>query len=526
VLVRAVQQIVLPLANKKGIQLSADLPAGLPGLSVDPIRMKQVLYNLLSNAIKFTPQGGRVVLEARHLDDRVAITVGDSGPGIKPEDLSRLFQAFEQLEAGRTKLEGTGLGLALTRRLVELHGGAIRVESEPGKGSRFTFTIPLTGRPAPRPAPASTDAPAGSRPLVLVIEDDAAAAELIGVELRQAGYAVAVADQHHALEKAETLDLYAITLDLIMPDVEGYAILAQLKRSRMRRVPVVVVSIVDEGSHALLLGAAETLVKPVPKGKLIEAIERARRMEGLTPVPRILLLGADPVPCLRALEPLAGACEVFPMKRPEAGLAVFEYAPPDLVIAIAGSEVSGEILAALATPPLEAARVIFVGDGASIPKALLSRSAGAILPIEVEAKLALLVQEALSGRLAPAANLPGRSALVARLEAIAVEARGGLAGVALVAVTIPGPVQLSHQRLEKQLRRRDFVAWLPPNRYVLLAPHVFKEDIPGLRRRFVEAIGIAAGCEISELGIEASFSSDDSLTPQALVQSLFAGGGP
>jgi signal transduction histidine kinase len=528
-LVQAVQQIVSPLAAKKGIQLGAELPGDLPTISVDPIRVKQVLYNLLSNAIKFTPQGGHVSLEARHVDDRVMVSVVDSGPGITPDDLPRLFHAFEQLEAGQKKPEGTGLGLALTKRLVELHGGEIRAESEPGKGSRFAFSIPLNGRPAPRPAPASTDAPAGSRPLILVIEDDAAAAELIAAELHEAGYAVAVADQHHALEKAETLDLYAITLDLIMPEVEGYAILGQLKRSRTaRRVPVVVVSIVDDSSHALLLGAAEALVKPVLKGKLIDAIERARRMEGLTPVPRIVLVGADPEPCLRALESLAGACEVFPMKKLGAGLAVFAYAQPDLAIAIAdGSDVSGEIVSALAAPPLASARVIVVGDRGSVPETLEGRIAGVISPPDVEAKLAPLVQAAFPTRFAPAGNFPDRSALVARLEEIAQERRAGLAGVALVAVAVPGSIPLAPQRLEKQLRRRDFVAWLPSNKYVLLAPHILGEDIPGLQRRFVEAIGMAAGCPISSLGIEVVFaSSDNDRTAQELVGTLLTGGGP
>jgi len=98
--------------------------------------------------------------------------------------------------------------------------------------------------------------------------------------------------------------------------------------------------------------------------------------------------------------------------------------------------------------------------------------------------------------------------------------------VALVAVAVPGSVPLAPQRLEKQLRRRDFVAGLPSNKYVLLAPQILGEDIPRLKRRFIEAIGIAAGCEISELGIEVAFSSDNSLSPQALVQSLLAGGGP
>jgi CheY-like chemotaxis protein/anti-sigma regulatory factor (Ser/Thr protein kinase) len=501
----------------------------LPVISVDPIRMKQMLYNLLSNAIKFTPQEGRVVLEARRDGDEVLVSITDSGPGIKPEDLPRLFKAFEQLEAGQKKTEGTGLGLALTKSLTELHGGKMSVESVPGKGSRFTFSIPLTVKPATKPAPVPAGVLAGSQPLVLVIEDDAEAAELLGAELREVGYAVAVTDQHHALRKAETLDLYAITLDLVMPGVEGHAILAQLKRSRTsRRIPVIVVSSIDERSHALLLGAAEALVKPVPKGKLVEAIERGRRLEGLTPVPRILLVGADSAPCLRALEPLAGACEVFPVKRLETGLAVFTYAPPDLAIAVAGgSGISRELLDALATPPLAAALVIVVGDRVSIPKALEDRIAGVLGPAEVEARLAPLVRSALPGRLSSMRHLPDRAALVARLEELAQERRVCLAGAALVAVTVPRAAPLEPQRLEKLLRQQDFVAWLPSNRYVLLAPQILKDDVAGLQRRFAETIAIAAGCTISELGIEVLFApSDNALTPQELVGMLIAKGAP
>jgi two-component system sensor histidine kinase/response regulator len=524
-LVEAVEQIVSPLAVKRELHLTVDIPSELPSFLVDPIRMKQVLYNLLSNAIKFTPPHGQVRLTARRVDDQMEISVADSGPGISAEDLPRLFQPFEQLEAGLRKLEGTGLGLSLTRRLINLHGGEIRVESEPGQGSRFIVTVPLNGRPALKPALMAADSSPGSRPLVLVIEDDAEAAELIAAELSEAGYAVALTDQHHALEKAETLDPYAITLDLMMPDIEGYAILGQLKRSRTaRRVPVVVVSIVDDSSHALLMGAAEALVKPVPKGKLIEAIERVRRLEGLAPLPRILLVGPDPVPCLRALERLAGACEVFPVGRLTPGLAVFTYAPPDLAIAIAGGcAISGEILDALATPPLASARVIIVGDGVIIPAALEGRLAGVIRAAEVEEKLWPLVHAALPTRLSPLGTLPDRPALVGKLEEIA--KRGALAGVALIGVTLPGPASLAPQRLEKLLRRRDFVACLSPARYVLLAPQTLGEDIPGLERRFLEAIATAANCQSSALELKVVFGSpDDELSPEDLVGFLAAGG--
>jgi signal transduction histidine kinase len=108
----------------------------------DPVRIRQVLYNLLSNAIKFTAAAGEVALEARQVGQELQIAVRDTGTGIRSEDLPRLFREFEQLEAGDTDA-GTGLGLALSKRLVELHGGSIEVQSEWGRGSTFTVHLPL-----------------------------------------------------------------------------------------------------------------------------------------------------------------------------------------------------------------------------------------------------------------------------------------------------------------------------------------------------------------------------------------------
>jgi signal transduction histidine kinase len=113
---------------------------------MDAARIRQVILNLVGNAIKFTPEGGRVWLKADALDEVVRIEVGDTGPGIPSEDHERIFQEFEQARIGSagSKAEGTGLGLALAKKLVEMHGGKIWVESEIGKGSRFFFTLPTS----------------------------------------------------------------------------------------------------------------------------------------------------------------------------------------------------------------------------------------------------------------------------------------------------------------------------------------------------------------------------------------------
>ena len=122
------------------------MPAGLPALDADAFRLQQILANLLTNAIKFTPGGGTVTLSARAERGDVVLAVQDTGIGIKPEDVPKLFKEFERLEGSRThRAEGTGLGLALTRHLVELHGGRVEVESRPGSGSTFSVWLPAIG---------------------------------------------------------------------------------------------------------------------------------------------------------------------------------------------------------------------------------------------------------------------------------------------------------------------------------------------------------------------------------------------
>jgi protein-histidine pros-kinase len=144
-IVESARGLVRPLADKGSVTIEVQLPATLPDFYLDPVRVKQILYNLLSNAIKFSPAGGVVALSLALVGKELLISCRDSGVGIRREDLPRLFREFEQLdpvEGGGGRVEGTGLGLALSRRLVELHGGTISVTSEPGKGSTFTFTLP------------------------------------------------------------------------------------------------------------------------------------------------------------------------------------------------------------------------------------------------------------------------------------------------------------------------------------------------------------------------------------------------
>jgi signal transduction histidine kinase len=127
---------------RNGVALSHVLDERVGAIVADERKFKQVLLNLLSNAVKFTPAGGKVEVRARHADDRVEVAVADTGEGIAPEDQAVVFEEFRQVGSSPKKVEGTGLGLALCRKFVELHGGGISLESQVGVGSTFTFWLP------------------------------------------------------------------------------------------------------------------------------------------------------------------------------------------------------------------------------------------------------------------------------------------------------------------------------------------------------------------------------------------------
>jgi len=264
---------VRPLAQKKQIALACVVADDLPTFWFDPTRIRQVLFNLLSNAIKFTPAHGKVGLAARRDDSGIVIDVHDTGIGIKQEDVPRLFQAFERLDSNA---EGTGLGLALSRRLVEMHGGNLSVRSIVGQGSVFTVALPRQGPPIRRVSSMTLSSPVSREPLALVIDDDASAADLIAGELRASGLAVAVAtDGAQALLLADSLRPEAITLDVLLPGVDGWELLLRFRENpHTARTPIVVVSVVDDRERAMVLGADEFLLKPAPIGSVREALRR------------------------------------------------------------------------------------------------------------------------------------------------------------------------------------------------------------------------------------------------------------
>ena len=283
-IVAQVASTLEPLAAKSQIHLDFEA-AGAGLVLADEGKVKQMILNLVSNAIKFTAEGGTVTINAARVADRLEIVVSDNGIGIAAEDLLRVFKEFQQVDSGiNRKQQGTGLGLALTRSFAILHGGDVHVESELGKGSRFTIDIPVEARIPEHVASVPTTgvgrAPLDvSLPLVVVVEDDPAAAELLSRQIERAGLRTEIAHTGaEALAMAKGLQPAAITLDIMLPDVDGWEVLTRLKQDKATAdIPVIVVSVVDNPGLAMALGALDYLVKPVAAKELVN------RLSSLTP---------------------------------------------------------------------------------------------------------------------------------------------------------------------------------------------------------------------------------------------------
>jgi signal transduction histidine kinase/CheY-like chemotaxis protein len=268
-------------AARHGIAISLAVAPDVGVVWADELKLKQVVLNLLTNAVKFTPDGGSVDVSAELAGDEVRVVVRDTGIGIAKADRERIFEAFQR--GGReARSEGTGLGLTLSRRIVELHGGRIWMTSRLGAGSTFGFAIPVR----PQGAAAEEDRPeavAAERDMeaVLVVEDDPHSAELLTLYLEGAGYRVALArDGAEGLELARSLRPRAVVLDILLPRVDGWDLLARLKADPATAdSPVVVVSMLDERGKGLALGAVEYLVKPVGREELLEALARCAEGE-------------------------------------------------------------------------------------------------------------------------------------------------------------------------------------------------------------------------------------------------------
>jgi signal transduction histidine kinase/CheY-like chemotaxis protein len=277
--VQVVVATVEPLARMKEITLDSEPSPGLH-LAADPAKLKQMLLNLVSNAIKFTPTGGRVTIRARRRNSWIEIEVSDTGIGIAKSDLGRLFTEFQQLDAGPGReQEGTGLGLALTKRFAELHGGHVSVKSVPGKGSTFTLSLPAVAAKAPERTvrePGRVGSTDPNKPLVLLVEDNPEAAEILARHLESGGFRLSIARTGtEALAMARDLKPVAITLDILLPEIDGWEVLTQLKADAATRdIPVLIVTVVDNPALGRALGALDYFVKPVDRTALLSRLDQ------------------------------------------------------------------------------------------------------------------------------------------------------------------------------------------------------------------------------------------------------------
>jgi CheY-like chemotaxis protein len=315
--------IIREKAASRNIRLTFDAAEEIGAMYGDARKVKQIVYNLLSNAVKFSGDGGQVTLGARvvarskvgklsgawtgrscpiadsEFTDFLELSVIDRGIGISEDGLEKLFQPFSQIDSGLArKFEGTGLGLAMVKLLAELHGGTVAVQSAVGEGSGFTVWLPLRATAGPARAPLSQHPlTLKGAPVALVVEHDVKSAQLIRLQLEAEGFDVLHADSGEAaLALAVEQPLSLITLEIMLPDMDGWEFLARVKRMPvLSRIPVVIISILADRNKGFALGAAGVLEKPTTRQELMDALVEL----GLFPVShgatlKVLVVDDDP----------------------------------------------------------------------------------------------------------------------------------------------------------------------------------------------------------------------------------------
>jgi signal transduction histidine kinase/CheY-like chemotaxis protein len=297
--INGVMATTVALVKEKPVKLIQDVAPSLPRVRADSMRVRQVLLNLLANAAKFT-DGGTITLRARpveavgpysgRLEPFVEISVIDTGGGIAAEDMPKLFEPFSQVDASATrKVGGTGLGLSICRQLVDLHNGRIWAESELGSGSTFTFILPVGLPDAAVPQPTEPESNASDpRRVVLAVDDDPGVVGLYRRYLEPHGYRViGVNRSSEAITRAAELRPIVVLLDVLMPNIDGWQVLTELKRSDLTRdIPVIMCTLITEPDRAREMGAADYLTKPILEADLLRAVRQV-------PAPVLALVAAN-----------------------------------------------------------------------------------------------------------------------------------------------------------------------------------------------------------------------------------------
>lgn len=290
----AIVESVSPLAEEKGITLEQEIPDTLSPIESDESRVLQILQNIIANAVKFTDHGG-VTIRVDEAGAQIQIRVEDTGIGMSQSDLADIFEEFRQVDGATTRrYEGTGLGLAIAYKAARMLGGDIRVESEKDRGSVFTVTLPKQfqgPRPAAPPGPGSGSVPGSKKssglepPLpsgdrngrtVLVVDDDPRVLSMIARAFRREGYETLTASTgRDAVRLARTHQPFAVTLDVIMPDMDGWEVLSKLKNDpKTADIPVIIVSVSNDRDTGFALGAVGYVTKPVSRDVLVKEINK------------------------------------------------------------------------------------------------------------------------------------------------------------------------------------------------------------------------------------------------------------
>jgi len=270
-----ISQVVVAMETRavdKKLTLRSDVPPMLPEVIADPDRVVQILTNLVANACHYTPTGGEIIVSTCVRGDMVHVSVRDTGIGVAPEDQERIFERFFRADHPAVQdVPGTGLGLCIVQSLVEMHGGRVWVESELGKGSTFTFTLPIAE--IRRVAKEKSERAVAK---VLVVEDDADIARLIQLHLTGNGREVLIARRgDEVLEMAQREHPDLITLDILLPGMDGFTVLEELKGNpATQEIPVVIVSVLADRGDWLRLGAVDYVTKPIDERRLLRAVRK------------------------------------------------------------------------------------------------------------------------------------------------------------------------------------------------------------------------------------------------------------
>jgi signal transduction histidine kinase/ActR/RegA family two-component response regulator len=276
-IIRDVADRIRPQCDQKGLQLTVETDANVGMVLGDENRLRQVVANLANNACHNTPEGGHVTLALSCSDNQVRVDVTDTGTSISPEDQARIFERFHRIQGPVAhEVNGTGLALPVAKMLIEMHGGRLWLQSEPGRGNTLTFVLPQrvqvpddgAGEALGQPEQAHT---------VLVIEDDEDIAQLIALQLRREGFEVlTTAYGEEAVSLVQTQHVDLITLDMMLPDITGMEVLHRIKTNpETAGIPVIIVSVLlPEQTGDAERGAVDYITKPFAFEKLMESIRR------------------------------------------------------------------------------------------------------------------------------------------------------------------------------------------------------------------------------------------------------------